>query len=91
MSSQHFKKTTSLFICYIFCLFFEINTVMLLLQVFSPLKTRLMVTHPQFQDALSQIIFVQTQHCSHNSSYMHRGSLHPQFKMQATDTTQAGT
>ena len=41
--------------------------------------------------SLSQIIFVQTQHCSHNSSYTHRGSLHPQFKMQATDTMQAGT
>ena len=41
------------------------------------------VTRPQFQDALSQIIFVQTQYCSHISSYTHRGSLHPQFKMQA--------
>ena len=43
------------------------------------LKTTM--TRPQFQDALSQLIFTLTQHCSHNSSYTHRGSLHPQFKM----------
>ena len=39
------------------------------------------LTRPQVQDILSQLIFTMTQRYTQNSSYMHRGSLHPHFKM----------
>ena len=44
-------------------------------------KVSMTVTRPQFQDVLSQLIFTMTQCYSHNASHMHRGSLHPHFKM----------
>ena len=49
------------------------------------------MTRPQFQDVISHKRYIQTQHCSHNSSHMHHGSLHPHFKMQVKVTTQVGT
>ena len=48
------------------------------------------MTRPQFKMCL-YAKSIYPMHCSHNSSHAHRYFLHPHFKMQAKDTTQADT
>ena len=49
-----------------------------------------LVTRPQFKTCL-YTRSIYSQHHSHNSSHVHQYFLHPHFKMQGKDTTQAGT